>query len=160
MELTFDVPDRLVGRFYIAVGSVLRGAQEQDTTAETETEPELHEWAAETFDSERAGQAWRKFSPRAQAVFSLLMENPGVSLTADEIAAKVGLANGRHSLAGLVAWPSRACADMGLMPPFRVEAPGAPGEVASYWMDPETARLFLDARERAQAKRTGLGPEN
>lgn len=95
--------------------------------------------------------AWRKFSPRAQAVFSLLMDNPGAAMSADEIAAKIGLASGRHGLAGVVAWPSRQCAGMGLNPPFRFENPAAPGDTGSYWMDPEAARLFIAARERSQA---------
>lgn len=163
VELTFDVPDRLVGRFYVAVGAVLSEAQKQSArtdAAASPAEPELHDWGTESFDSDVADQVWRKFSPRAQAVFSLLMENPGVSMTSDEIAAKVGLANGRHALAGLVAWPKRQCADLGLTAPFRVEAPGGPGDTANYWMDPETARLFLAARERAQAKRAAITPES
>jgi len=99
VELTFEVPDRLLGQFYIAVGAVLKRGHVQRTTPQAE--PELHDWGTEAFDSERAHKAWRKFSPRAQAVFSLLMENPGTPMQADDIAAKIGLANGRH---GLAAW--------------------------------------------------------
>jgi hypothetical protein len=112
---------------------------------------EPHEWGTEAFDSELAIMAWRKFSPRAQTAFSLLMDNPGVAMSADEIAAKIGLANGRHGLAGVVAWPSRQCADMGLTPPFRFGNPVAPGDTGSYWMDPQTAQLFIMARERSRA---------
>lgn len=147
VELTFEVPDRLLGQFYTAVGIVLKRWQDQSTTAQAE--PELHDWGTRAFDDELAARAWRKFSPRAQAVFSLLMENPGTAIQADEIAAKIGLANGRHALAGVVAWPSRQCAEMGLTPPFRYESPPASGETGSYWMDPETAQLFIAARERS-----------
>ena len=147
VQLTFEVPDRLVGDVYFAIGLVLKRAQQEETT--TEGEPELHDWGTESFDGERVDMAWRKFSPRAQAVFSLLMENPGVAMTADEITAKIGLANGRHALAGVVAWPSRQCAEWGLVPPFRFDASTVPGETGSYWMDPETARLFMGARDRA-----------
>ncbi len=156
VQLTFEVPDRLLGEVYIAIGAVLKGAQDQSLPPPAE--PELHDWGTEPFDSERADQVWRKFSPRAQAVFSLLMENAGIAMTSDDIAAKVGLANGRHSLAGLVAWPKRQCAEVGLTAPFRVEAPGGPADTASYWMDPETARLFLAARERALASKTEPEP--
>ena len=71
-----------------------------------------------------------------------------MAMQADEIAVKIGLANGRHGLAGVVAWPSRQCAEMGRTPPFRHQSPPAPGETGSYWMDPKTAQLFIAARER------------
>jgi Family of unknown function (DUF6416) len=161
VELTFEIPDRLVGEFYIAVGAVLKRAFEPDASEQEEPEEqELHDWGTESFDSELVDLAWRKFSPRAQAVFSMLMENPGVAMTSDDIAAKAGLARGRHSLAGVVAWPSRQCADLGLTAPFRVEAPGGPGDTAYYWMDPETARLFLGARERFLAKQAEVRPQD
>src|SRR5215469_2515225 len=143
VELTFEVPDRLVGQFYIAVGSVLQRGHIQSTA---HAEPELRDWGTEAYDSELAHRAWRKFSPRAQAVFSLLMENPGTAMQAEEIAAKIGLANGKHGLAGVVAWPSRQCAEMGLTAPFRFDSPAESGEAGGYWMDPETARLFIAAR--------------
>jgi hypothetical protein len=146
VQLTFEVPDRLLGAVYMAVGRVLKEAQ-----LPREPDQAPHDWGLEAFDSELAVMAWRKFSPRAQAAFSLLMDNPGVAMSADEIAAKIGLANGRHALAGVVAWPSRQCADMGLNPPFRFENPAAPGDTGSYWMDPQTARLFIAARERSRA---------
>ncbi len=158
-ELSFEVPDRLVGNVYIAIGAVLK--REQSTTAEEE--PKLHDWGeTEAFadEAELADMAWRKFSPRAQAVFALLMESPGVAMQADEIAVKIGLANGRHGLAGVVAWPSRQCAEMGRTPPFRYESPPAPGETGSYWMDPETAQLFIAARERSLAMQTDLHPQS
>jgi hypothetical protein len=148
VELSFEVPDRLVGQAYIAIGMVLKRGQQSTTAPE---EPEPHDWGeTEAFadEAELADMAWRKFSPRAQAVFALLMENPGVAMQADEIAAKIGLANGRHGLAGVVAWPSRQCAEMGRTPPFRYESPPAPGETGSYWMDPETAQLFIAVRGR------------
>jgi Family of unknown function (DUF6416) len=158
VELTFEVPDRLLGQFYIAVGAVLKRGHDQSAPAQAE--PELRDWGTEAYDSELAHKAWRKFSPRAQAVFSLLMENPGTAMQADEIAAKIGLANGRHGLAGVVAWPSRQCAEMGLTPPFRFDSPAAPGDTGSYWMDPETARLFIAARESSLATQADITPHN
>jgi hypothetical protein len=160
VELTFEVPDRLVGQFYIAIGNVLRRGQ-QSTTAEEE--PDLHDWGeiqAFADEAKRADRAWRKFSPRAQAVFALLMDNPGEAMRADEIAVKIGLANGRHGLAGVVAWPSRQCAEMGRTPPFRYESPPAPGETGSYWMDPETAQLFIAARDRSLARQADIHPQS
>jgi Family of unknown function (DUF6416) len=150
VQVTFEVPHRLLGEFYIAVGAVLKQARGQSATDQGRRE--LHDWGTEAFDSELAHMAWRKFSPRAQAAFSLLMDNPGVAISADEIATKLGLANGRHGLAGVVAWPSRQCAEMGLTPPFRYENPAGSGETGSYWIDPQTAQLFIAAREEALAK--------
>ncbi len=160
VELSFEVPDRLVGQVYVAIGAALKRGQ-QSTTAEEEPEP--HDWGGtEAFadEAELADRAWRRFSPRAQAVFALLMESPGVAMQADEIAVKIGLANGRHGLAGVVAWPSRQCAEMGRTPPFRYESPPAPGETGSYWMDPETAQLFIAARESSLAMQADIHPQS
>jgi len=158
VQVTFEVPDRLLGQVYIAIGAVLQQAQGQSTAEQAG--PELHDWGTDAFDSELALTAWRRFSPRAQAVFSLLMDNPGVAMSPDEIATKVGLANGRHGLAGVVAWPSRQCAEMGLTAPFRFDYPAAPGETGSYWMDPQTAQLFITAREESLARQADIDPQS
>jgi hypothetical protein len=154
VAVTFEVPERLLGQFYVAVGAVLKKAQDANR------EPDLKDWDLMAFDDELARMVWRKFSPRAQAVFSLLMENPGEAISADELAAKIGLANGRHGLAGVVAWPSRQCAEVHRAPLFRYEAAQKPGETGAYWMDPRTATLFLAARDshlalQAEARAVG-----
>jgi len=152
VQVTFEIPERLLGRFYIEVGVVLKRAQYE--SAAEEAAPQLREWGTFAGDDDQAVAAWRKFSPRAQAVFSMLMENPGIAMPADLLAAKIGLANGRHGLAGVVAWPSRQCAELGLVPPFRFDNSAAPNEAGTYWMDPETAELFTAARQRSMAKST------
>jgi hypothetical protein len=150
VQVTFEIPERLLGRFYRAVGRVLMRTQLEGSRLEAE--PQLHEWGTFAGDDDQAHMAWRKFSPRAQAVFSLLMDSPGVAIPADEIAAKIGLINGRHGLAGVVAWPSRQCAELGLLPPFRFDNSAAPNEAGSYWMDPDTAELFRAARQTSMMK--------
>lgn len=152
VQVTFEIPERLLGSFYIAVGLVLKQTQHQGATEQEGRE--LRDWGTDPFDHEHARMVWRKFSPRAQAAFSLLMETPGVAMSADEIATKIGLANGKHGLAGVLTWPSRQCAELGLAPPFRYDNPAAPGETGSYWMDPETAELFSGV---AQATRSPIG---
>jgi hypothetical protein len=154
VEVTFEVPERLLGDFYTAVGAVLKGAQLANR------EPEVLDWDVMAFDDELAKMVWRKFSPRAQAVFSVLMDNPGEAIPADELAAKIGLANGRHGLAGVVAWPSRQCAEVHRVPLFRYETAEKPGQTGAYWMDPRTAKLFLAARDshlalQAEARAVG-----
>lgn len=150
VQVTFEIPEPLLGRFYIAVGFVLKRAQLEGASGATE--PKLREWGLFAGDDDQAAAAWRKFSPRAQAVFSVLMDNPGIAVPADDLAAKIGLANGRHGLAGVVAWPSRQCAELGLVPPFRFDNSAAPSEAGTYWMDPQTAELFIAAREMSMAK--------
>jgi Family of unknown function (DUF6416) len=150
VQVTFEIPDHLLGPFYHAVGRVLQDAQ--DDGAAEPTESDLNEWSV--FNVDEAAVVWRKFSPRAQAVFSLLMDNPGIAIPADEIAAKIGLSNGRHGLAGVVAWPSRQCAELRYLPPFRFDNSAAPNEAGTYWMDPETAELFRAVRQRSTAKAT------
>ena len=142
VEVTFEVPERLLGQFYTAVGVVLKNAQLGDR------EPDVLDWDLMAGDDQLAEMVWRKFSPRAQAAFSVLMDTPGDAIPADELAAKIGLANGRHGLAGVVAWPSRQCAEVHRVPLFRYEAAEKPGEPGAYWMDPRTAKLFLAARDR------------
>jgi Family of unknown function (DUF6416) len=154
VQVTFEIPEHLLGDFYAEVGMALRQARDQiaEQADRDDAEPELHDWGLESFDGEVAKQVWRKFSPRAQAVFSLLMDNPGVAMSADDIASKIDLSNGRHGLAGVVAWPSRQCALAGLVPPFRSEPATAAGETGSYWMDADTAAMFVAAREAYRAK--------
>ena len=151
VQVTFEIPEHLLGQFYIRVGGVLKRALDAD---HEDAEPQLREWGTYEIDSGLADAAWRKFSPRAQAVFSLLMDNPGIAVPADDIASKIGLINGRHGLAGVVAWPSRQCAELGFVPPFRFDNSAGPNEAGAYWMDPETAEVFTSVRDRSRAKST------
>ncbi len=48
-------------------------------------------------------------------------------MQADEIPVKIGLANGRHGLAGVVARPSRRCAEIGRTLHSGTSSPPAPG---------------------------------
>jgi hypothetical protein len=148
IQVTFDIPERLLGDFYLEVGDALQRAQEGDDPGEAEPEPE--DWDTGPYDDDLAKTVWRQCSPRAQAVFSLLMDNPGVAMSADDIASKIGLANGRHGLAGVVAWPSRHCEEVGRTPLFQYES--GPGDTSSYWMDAGTAALFVAARAAYPAK--------
>jgi hypothetical protein len=95
-------------------------------------------------DSPVACAVWRRFSPRAQALFSLLIDMPGEAMTGDEIALKLDIRNGKHGVAGIVAWPARHCAEMGFNPLFRY------GDGGVYRMDRATADLFAEARSASQ----------
>jgi len=145
VQVTFEIPDHLLGDFYIAVGATLNRAK-----PDTEDEPASPvDWgtAPSELEFEPAREVWRKFSPRAQAVFSLLIDNPGIAMTGEDIASKLDIPNGKRGVAGIVAWPARRCADAGYNPLFRCE--DADG---GYWMDPDTAELFGRVRDAARPR--------
>lgn len=139
-QVTFEIPDKVLGDFYVAVGVVFKRAQ----TEVRESDEGLRDWATADSDYSKAYSVWRRFSPKAQAVFSLLIDGPGEAMTGDEIALKLDIPNGKHGVAGIVAWPARHCADAGFNPLFRF------GDGGAYWMDLATARLFAQARQSLQ----------
>jgi len=146
VQVTFEVPDHLLGSFYIAVGATLNRARPD--VADEPASPVDWGTADSDFEFESAREVWRKFSPRAQAVFSLLIDNPGIAMTGEDIASKLDIPNGKRGVAGIVAWPARHCADAGYAPLFRCE--DADG---GYWMDPDTADLFARVRDAARPRR-------
>ncbi|MGB6456199.1 MAG: DUF6416 domain-containing protein [Streptosporangiaceae bacterium] len=150
VQVTFEIPDHLLGSFYIAVGATLNRARPD--VADEHASPVDWGTAPSDLEFEPAREVWRKFSPRAQAVFSLLIDNPGLAITGADIASKLDIANGKRGVAGIVAWPARHCADAGYAPPFRCE--DADG---GYWMDPDTADLFARVRDAARPRRRPAG---
>jgi len=146
VRLTFEIPDHLLGSFYIEVGATLNRARPDP--ADEHASPVMTDWGSADSDFEPAREVWRKFSPRAQAVFSLLIDNPGLAITGEDIASKLDVPNGKRGVAGIVAWPARHCADAGYVPLFRCE--DADG---GYWMDPDTADLFARVRDAARPRR-------
>jgi Family of unknown function (DUF6416) len=145
VQVTFDIPDKLLGEFYLHVGATLNMAREQDEPAEDTL---AMDWATDNYgDDLTARGIWRQFSPKAQAVFSLLIENSGVTMTGDEISQKLDIPNGNRGVAGIVAWPARRCAEAGRPSLFRFsEADGG------YWMDPDAAELFAEVRDAARPR--------
>jgi hypothetical protein len=145
-QLTFEIPDHVLGSFYTVVGATLNRPR---FDAADEPAPPV-DWgtAPSDVELESAREVWRKFSPRAQAVFSLLIDNPGIAITGEDIASKLDIPNGNRGVAGIVAWPARHCADAGYVPLFRCE--DADG---GYWMDPDTAELFAQVRDAARPRR-------
>lgn len=147
VQVTFDIPDHVLGRFYLMVGSKLRLADGR--VADEEAAAQLHDWGTGPREADMgpAREVWRKFSPKAQAVFGLLIDNPGVAVTGADIAGKLDIPNGNRGVAGIVAWPARHCADAGRNPLFRYE--DADG---GYWMDTVTADLFAQVRDAARPR--------
>jgi hypothetical protein len=87
-----------------------------------------------------------KLSERAQSLFSVLIDAPSVKASGERLATDLDIPDGKYDVAGVLAWPSRHCAEVGRTLPVRYQD-GAKGESANYWMDPATAAVFGKARD-------------
>jgi hypothetical protein len=147
MELTVQVPDGQLGRFYTALGECwLRAEHEaRDGDGDDEDQQDLQDW--DTGDEALAAHVWRKFSTHAKAMFSLLMDHPGDAMTGEDLAAAVGIPNGKYGVAGVLAWPTRHCAAVGRPLLCRYEEPMTPDVSGTYWIDDAVAGLFRPVRE-------------
>jgi len=64
-----------------------------------------------------------------------------------DVAAAVGIPNGKYGVAGVLAWPSRHCAAVGRPLLCRYEEPMTPDVSGTYWIDEAVAGLFRAVRE-------------
>jgi Family of unknown function (DUF6416) len=147
MELTVQVPDGQLGRFYTAVGECWLRAEHEagDGDGTGEDEGDLQDW--DMGDEDLAAHVWRKFSTHAKAMFGLLMDHPGDAMTGEELAAAVGIPNGKYGVAGALAWPARHCAAAGRPILCRYEEPMTPDASGTYWIDQAVADLFRPVRQ-------------
>ncbi len=146
MELTVQVPDGQLGRFYTALGECwLRAEQEARSGGGDDEDGEpMRDW--DSGDESLAAHVWRKFSTHARAMFGLLMDHPGDAMTGEELAAAVGIPNGKYGVAGVLAWPTRHCAEVGRPLPCRYEEPMTPDASGTYWVEQVVASLFQPVR--------------
>ena len=106
-----------------------------------------HERRAWTADNlEDARWLYGRLSEPARELFDLLIETPGKRHSGNEIAAKLRIEKGAHGLAGILAWPGRWCAKLGLEFPITTTAREDGG--TDYEIEPEIAALFKRARGR------------
>jgi len=142
MELTVQVPDSQMGRFYSDLGECWRQAEREARSAEHGDEEGeiIRDW--DTGDEPLASHVWRKFSTHAKALFGLLMDRPGDAMTGEELAAEVGIPNGKYGVAGVLAWPTRHCNEIGRPLLCRYEEPMTPDASGTYWIDQAVADLF------------------
>jgi Family of unknown function (DUF6416) len=75
-------------------------------------------------------------------MFGLLMDHPGDAMTGEELAAAVGIPNGKYGVADVLAWPARHCAAVERPLPCRYEEPMTPDASGTYWIDQAVADLF------------------
>lgn len=117
-DITVPVPDDRTAEFYQFFGLWLAGSLSlmQGPPGALEAPPEASEvakpheltpWGTTDQDFADAETLWRKYSPRARAMFSLLIDNPDTEYTGVQVAEAVGIPNGAHGVAGVLAWPGR-----------------------------------------------------
>ena len=106
-----------------------------------------HERRAWTADNlEEARWLYGRLSEPARELFDLLIETPGKRHSGNEIAANLRIEKGAHGLAGILAWPGRWCAKLGLEFPITTTAREDGG--TDYEIEPDIAALFKRARGR------------
>jgi Family of unknown function (DUF6416) len=145
IDVTVKIPEERVGEFYELVGRWLSGEHVGDKMTEAPAAT-LMNWTNSDDDLALARVVWGKFSPRAKALFSLLMDRPGHKVSGEDLAAVLDIPNGRSGVAGVLAWPARHCAAVNRVVPWRWED-GLEGGGVNYLVDQEVADLFKKVRD-------------
>ena len=156
-QITVAVPEERVPEFYAWFADFL--------TAEPGTAPpsergrhghrgrrlrsEVGPWSAD--DADQAAWLYRKLAPPARELFDLLLDAPGERFGGETIATRLGLEKGAHGVAGILAWPGRYSRHLDRVLPINTEGRADGG--TDYYIDPETAAIFADAREQPDARR-------
>lgn len=159
-DITVPVPDERVAEFYQFFGLWLAGAlslsqiatdgsQDISGAIASPAKPVVP-WGDSPEDAADAEFLWRKFSTNARNFFGYLMDNAPEKYTGEHIAQAVGIPNGAHGVAGVLAWPGRFCAPIGRWLPSSWKE-DAETEESYYWMEEDVADLFKSARERVES---------
>lgn len=143
IDVTVKIPEERVGDFYEFVGRWL--SEEQSADEVPDASAGLRSWTNSSDDLVLARAVWEKFSPRAKAVFSLLMDQPGHQVSGRDLASTLDIPHGTSGVAGVLAWPARHCAAVNRVGPWRWEY--RPEEDSTYyWIEPKVADLFKKVR--------------
>jgi Family of unknown function (DUF6416) len=145
-EVPVKIPEERVGEFYELVGRWLAGAQLEVVEAPDAPATSPTGWTQSDSDLAFARVVWEKFSPRAQAVFSLLMDQAGRKVSAEELATTLDIPHGISGVAGVLAWPARHCAAVNKTVPWRWEEGPEGGSGARYWAEVKVAAVFKKVR--------------
>lgn len=157
-DITVPVPEARTAEFYQFFGLWLAGSLSlpggipvgAESPPETSQMPTPHQpWGDTESDVNDAALLWEKYSPRARAMFSLLVDNPGKEFTGEQIADAANIPNGAHGVAGVLAWPGRHgyAIGRGLPTSWRED----PETFESFYsMSEERASLFKAAREKVE----------
>jgi hypothetical protein len=158
-DITVPVPDDRTAEFYqffglwlagsLSLSSTTAGATSEVSTTPSQP-PARKAWGSSPeADATDAEALWAKYSKNARGMFSLLMDNPGKEFTGDEIAEAVGIPNGAHGVAGVLAWPGRHGAEIGRFLPTSFREDEETG-LTYYRMTADQAELFKAAREKVE----------
>jgi hypothetical protein len=143
IDVTVKIPEERVGDFYELVGRWLSGEQLTDEVTDAPAGP--RNWTNTNDDLVLARAVWEKFSPRAKALFSLLMDQPGHKVTGKDLATTLDIPNGTSGVAGVLAWPARHCAAVNRVRPWLWEY-RPEDDNAYYWIESKVADLFKKVR--------------
>jgi hypothetical protein len=147
IDITVKVPEDRVGEFYTWFGAWLSGPPQGPPptgTGGSGGTRDAAEWSES--DIELAAEVWEKFSDTAQMLFSTLIDEPKRRFSGDELSEMLAIPNGRHGVAGVLAWPGRHCVAVDRELPWKWTYP-VEGEPVVYWFTPENAALFRAARD-------------
>jgi hypothetical protein len=144
IDVTVKVPEDRVGEFYEMVGRWLTGEEPAEGPLGSPVSG-LKYWTDSPEDLALARVVWEKLSPRAKAVFSLLMDRPGEKVSGKDLASACDIPNGKYGVAGVLAWPGRHSAAVNRHLPAKWQE-GSDDSGGLYWFEPEVADLFRKAR--------------
>jgi hypothetical protein len=144
-EVTVKIPEERVGEFYQVVGRWLTGEQLEVEAPDKPAAPPT-DWTHSDNDLALAGAVWEKFSPRAQALLSRLMDHASHKVSAEDLAETLDIPHGKSGVAGVLAWPARHCAAVNKAVPWRWEE-GLESTGALYWVEPNVADVFKKVRD-------------
>lgn len=152
-QITVEVPEARVPEFYLWFAHFLAGPAGSDPLNAMHgrhtrgrrrhgAEPERRDWAPDDIDD--AVRLYHKLSPPARRLFDLLIDAPGERFSGNDLAARLGIENGAHGIAGIVAWPGRWSRKLGRV--FPITTDGREDGGTDYSMTAPTAELFTRAR--------------
>ena len=159
-DITVPVPDERTAEFYQFFGLWLAGSL-SPTPISAETSkglieaPESQSYTSWDDDKDQeklladAEALWKKYSPRARGMFGLLIDNPDTEYTGAQIAEAVGIPNGAHGVAGVLAWPGRHGSAIGRGLPTRFREDPETFETF-YWIPANRAEVFKTARSMVE----------
>jgi hypothetical protein len=105
---------------------------------------EASAWSAD--DADQAAWLYRKLAPPARELLDLLLDAPGERFGGETIARRLGLEQGAHGVAGILARPGRHSRQLNRVLPIDTEGRADGG--TDYHIDPDTAAIFAAARKQ------------
>ncbi len=148
-SITVDVPEERVAEFYAWFARFLAAPHGGEPPRGPRGgfgpgphEGERHEWSDD--DVEAAARLYGRLSPPARRLFDMLIDAPGVAVPGNRVAAELGLQNGAHGVAGILAWPGRWSRKLGRT--FPITTTGRADGGTDYSMSPRVAGVFAKAR--------------